>query len=163
MTTRPVRSATSDQPTDPAPGGWFRRTAIAHPIMLLLGVATVFVWTTQMASALAGVDLMPAKLAELLVLLGLAVAITRATDGRGGVRQLFAGLLRWRLGWRYLLLLLPMPLLTDRRGRRHRDLPRAGWGMGRCRVDLPLLPCAWRGHRQPMGGDRVGRPSSRDA
>ena len=80
--------------------------------MLLLGVATVFVWTTQMASALAGVDLMPAKLAELLVLLGLAVAITRATDGRGGIRQLFAGLLRWRLGWRYLLLLLPMPLLT---------------------------------------------------
>ena len=112
MTTRPVRSATSDQPTDPAPLGWFARTAIAHPIMLLLGVATVFVWTTQMTSALAGVDLMPAKLAELLVLLGLAVAITRATDGRGGIRQLFAGLLRWRLGWRYLLLLLPMPLLT---------------------------------------------------
>ncbi len=112
MTTRPVRSATSDQSTDPAPRGWFARTAIAHPIMLLLGVATVFVWTTQMASALAGVDLMPAKLAELLVLLGLAVAITRATDGRGGIRQLFAGLLRWRLGWRYLLLLLPMPLLT---------------------------------------------------
>ena len=65
-----------------------------------------------MASALAGVDVMPAKLAELLLLVGLAIAITRATDGRGGVRQLFAGLLRWRLGRRYLVLVVSMPLLT---------------------------------------------------
>ena len=55
---------------------------------------------------------MPAKLAELLVLVGLAAAITRAADQRRGVRQLFAGLLRWRLGWRYLLLVAAMPLLT---------------------------------------------------
>lgn len=112
MTTRPITPATADQPTDPVPRGWFRRTAVAHPILLLLGLATAFVWITQMASALAGVDLMPAKLAELLVLVGLAIAIARATDGRGGVRQLFAGLLRWRLGWRYLLLIVAMPLLT---------------------------------------------------
>lgn len=112
MTTRPITPATADQPTDPVPRGWFRRTAVAHPILLLLGLATAFVWITQMASALAGVDLMPAKLAELLVLVGLAIAIARATDGRGGVRQLFAGLLRWRLGWRYLVLIVAMPLLT---------------------------------------------------
>ena len=98
--------------TDPVPGGWFRRSAVAHPILLLVCVATVFVWLTQMGSALAGVDLMPAKLAELLVLVGLAVAITWITDQRRGVRQLFAGLLRWRLGWRYLLLVGAMPLLT---------------------------------------------------
>jgi membrane protease YdiL (CAAX protease family) len=55
---------------------------------------------------------MPAKLAELVVLVCLAVAITWATDRRRGIRQLFAGLLRWRLGWRYLLLVLVMPLLT---------------------------------------------------
>ena len=65
-----------------------------------------------MGSAVAGLDLMPAKLAELLVLVGLAAAITWATDRRRGVRQLFAGLLRWRLGWRYLLLVAAMPLLT---------------------------------------------------
>ena len=112
MTTRPITPATADQPTDPVPRGWFRRTAVAHPILLQLGLATAFVWITQMASALAGVDLMPAKLAELLVLVGLAIAIARATDGRGGVRQLFAGLLRWRLGWRYLVLVVAMPLLT---------------------------------------------------
>ena len=112
MTTPPITPATADQPTDPVPRGWFRRTAIAHPIILLLGLATVFVWTTQMASALAGVDLMPAKLGELLLLVGLAIAISRAGDGRGGVRQLFAGLLRWRLGWRYLVLVVAMPLLT---------------------------------------------------
>jgi hypothetical protein len=68
MTTPPLTPATTDQPTDPAAGGWFRRTAIAHPIILLLGLATAFVWATQMASALMGVDLMPAKLAELLLL-----------------------------------------------------------------------------------------------
>ena len=112
MTTPPITPATADHPTDPVPRGWFRRTAAAHPIILLLGVATAFVWITQMGSAVAGVDLMPAKLGELLLLVGLAIAITRATDGRGGVRQLFAGLLRWRLGWRYLVLVVAMPVLT---------------------------------------------------
>ena len=112
MSTPPLTPTTADPSTDPVPRGWFRRTAVAHPIILLLGVAIPFVWITQMASALAGVDLMPAKLAELLLLVGLVIAITRATDGRRGVRQLFAGLLRWRLGWRYLVLVVAMPLLT---------------------------------------------------
>jgi membrane protease YdiL (CAAX protease family) len=75
-------------------------------------VATPFVWITQMGSALAGLDLMPAKLAELLLLVGLAAAIARVADQRRGVRQLFAGLLRWRLGWHYLVLVAAMPLLT---------------------------------------------------
>jgi membrane protease YdiL (CAAX protease family) len=112
MTTPPAVPATPELSTDPVPRGWFQRSAVAHPILLLLGVATAFVWLTQMGSALAGLDLMPAKLAELLVLVGLAVAITWATDRRRGVRQLFAGLLRWRLGWRYLLLVVAMPVLT---------------------------------------------------
>ena len=77
-----------------------------------MGLAIPFVWVTQMGSAVAGLDLMPAKLAELLVLVGLAAAISHATDQRGGIRQLFAGLLRWRLGWRYVLLVVAMPLLT---------------------------------------------------
>src|SRR3954453_19070303 len=110
--THPRVPATSDLNTDPVPRGWFQRSAVAHPILLLLSAAIPFVWLTQMGSALAGVDLMPAKLAELLVLLGLAVAITWATDRRRGIRQLFSGLLRWRLGWRYLLLDAAMPLLT---------------------------------------------------
>ncbi len=75
-------------------------------------MATPFVWITQMGSAIAGLNLMPAKLAELLLLVGLATAIARAADQRRGVRQLFAGLLRWRLGWHYLVLVVAMPLLT---------------------------------------------------
>ena len=112
MSTPPVVPATTDRSSDPVPRGWFRRAAVAHPIFLLLGAAIPFVWLTQMGSALAGLDLMPAKLAELLVLVGVAAAITWATDRRSGVRQLFGGLLRWRLGWRYLLLVAAMPLLT---------------------------------------------------
>lgn len=85
---------------------------MSHPLLLLLALAIPFVWVTQMGSAVAGLDLMPAKLAELLFLVGLAAAITRAADRRQGVRQLFAGLLRWRLGWRYLVLVVAMPVLT---------------------------------------------------
>ena len=42
----------------------------------------------------------------------MAAAHTRTTDRRGGVRRLFAGLLRWRLGRQYLLLVLAMPGVT---------------------------------------------------
>jgi membrane protease YdiL (CAAX protease family) len=83
-----------------------------HPIGLLLVAGTAFVWVTQMGSLLAGVDVMPAKLAELVVLLGLATWITARVGGRAEVRRLFAGLTRWRLGRRYLLLVGAMPLLT---------------------------------------------------
>ncbi len=111
MNTPPV-APTADPSTAAVPRGWFQRSAVAHPILLLLTVSIGFVWFTQLGSAVVGVDLMPAKLAELVVLVGLAAAITWATDRRPGTRQLFAGLLRWRLGWRYLLLVLAMPLLT---------------------------------------------------
>ena len=112
MNTHPVAHEGPQSGPDPVPRGWFQRAAISHPIVLLLAVATPFVWITQMGSALAGLDLMPAKLAELLLLVGLAVAIARSADRGRGVRQLFAGLLRWRLGWRYVLLVAAMPLLT---------------------------------------------------
>jgi membrane protease YdiL (CAAX protease family) len=112
MNTQPTVPVQSHLTTEPAPRGWLRRSARTHPILLLVGAAITFTWLTQVASVVAGVDLMPAKLAELLVLVGLAVAITRVTDGRAGVRVLFAGLRRWRLGWRYLPLAAAMPLLT---------------------------------------------------
>ena len=130
MSTQPVVPADPQLGTDPVPGGWFQRAAISHPILLLLGLAIPFVWLTQMGSAFAGLDLMPAKLAELLVLVGLAVAISRATDRRAGVRQLFAGLLRWRLGWRYLVVVVAaMPLLTAGVGLATGTLssPTGGW------------------------------------
>jgi membrane protease YdiL (CAAX protease family) len=79
---------------------------------LLTTLSIGFVWLTQMASVIAGLDLMPVKLAELALLLGLSVIITSIGGGRRAVRALFAGLTRWRIGWRYLLVLAAMPLLT---------------------------------------------------
>ena len=35
-----------------------------HPVAVLLAVTIPFVWITQMGSLLAGVDVMPAKIAE---------------------------------------------------------------------------------------------------
>ena len=112
MNIQPVVPESPEHGPDAVPRNWFQRAAISHPILLLLAVATPFVWITQMGSAVAGLDLIPAKLAELLLLVGLATAISRAADQRRGVRQLFAGLLRWRLGWRYVVLVAAMPLLT---------------------------------------------------
>ncbi len=112
MSTQPVVPADPQLGSDRVPRGRFRQAAVSHPILLLLSLAIPFVWLTQLGSAVAGLDLMPAKLAELLVLVGLAMAISRATDRPGGIRQLFAGLLRWRLGWRYLVVVAAMPVLT---------------------------------------------------
>jgi uncharacterized protein len=85
---------------------------VRHPIGVLLFAGTAFVWITQMASLLAGVDVMPAKFGEIVVLLGLAVWISARVGGRREVGRLFAGLRRWRLGRRYLLLIAAMPLIT---------------------------------------------------
>jgi membrane protease YdiL (CAAX protease family) len=98
--------------TKDARGGALRRFVARHPIGVLLVAGTAFAWATQMASLLAGVDVLPAKAAELLVLLGLAVWISSVAGGRREVRRLFAGLTRWRLGRRYLLLVGAMPLVT---------------------------------------------------
>jgi membrane protease YdiL (CAAX protease family) len=83
-----------------------------RPIAVLLVGAIAFVWVTQMASLLAGVDVMPAKLAELVVLLAGATWITARIGGRTAVRRLYAGLTRWRLGWWYPVLLAAMPAGT---------------------------------------------------
>jgi membrane protease YdiL (CAAX protease family) len=90
-----------------------RRLAARHPVATLLVTAIAFTWSTQAISLLLGWPVMPAKLGELVVLLGGAVIITYWTRGRAGVRELFAGLTRWRLGiGRYAVLLLAMPFLT---------------------------------------------------
>jgi len=101
-----------------------------HPIGVLLGVCVPVVLATQAAALVAGVDVMPAKILELVLLLGLASWITSRVSGPGGVRRLFAGLTRWRLGLRYPLLLLAMPLATIGVGLATGTLqsPDDGWG-----------------------------------
>src|SRR6478609_1225177 len=157
MNIQPVVPESPEHGPDAVPRSWFQRAAISHPILLLLAVATPFVWITQMGSAVAGLDLMPAKLAELLLLVGLATAISRAADQRRGVRQLFAG---------------PAPLAAGLAVRRPgcRDAAPHGRGRGRDRnprppvrrldlrgPDVPDVPRHRRGHGQPVGGDRLGR------
>src|SRR4051794_38849794 len=72
-----------------------RRLAARHPVATLLVGAIAVTWITQAISLLAGWPVMPAKLGELVVLVGGAITITAWTQGRPGVRNLFAGLAKW--------------------------------------------------------------------
>jgi len=84
-----------------------------HPLGVFLTTAIGLTWATQLTFLLNGADLTPALLAELVFLLGGATLITAYTQGRAGVRRLYAGITRWRLGvGRYALLLAAMPILT---------------------------------------------------
>jgi membrane protease YdiL (CAAX protease family) len=84
-----------------------------HPVGVFLTTAIGLTWATQLTFLVNGADLTPALLAELVFLLGGATLITAWTQGRTGVRRLYAGITRWRLGvGRYAVLLAAMPVLT---------------------------------------------------
>jgi membrane protease YdiL (CAAX protease family) len=90
-----------------------KRIAAERPITTLCVVAIGLTLPLQTALLLAGLDLFPGKLAELLVLTGTAALITLRIGGRGAVRRLFSGLTKWRIGTgRWALVLLAMPILT---------------------------------------------------
>lgn len=84
-----------------------------HPVGVFSTIAIGLTWAVQLVFLVNGQDLTPALLAELVFLLGAATAITGATLGRAGLRRLYAGIGRWRIGFgRYALLLVAMPVLT---------------------------------------------------
>ncbi|MFF1381928.1 CPBP family intramembrane glutamic endopeptidase [Arthrobacter sp. NPDC058288] len=85
----------------------------AHPVAAFLILAIPPAWLAQGLAILVLQDITPGLLAELLVLLAAAVIVTAATDGRAGVRRLFSGVVRWRVGagW-YAMALLALPVLT---------------------------------------------------
>jgi membrane protease YdiL (CAAX protease family) len=90
-----------------------RRIAVDRPITTLCLVAVGPTLALQTGLLLAGVDLFPGKLAELVVLTGVSTLITLWIGGRGAVRQLFGGLTKWRFGaGRWALVLVAMPILT---------------------------------------------------
>jgi membrane protease YdiL (CAAX protease family) len=92
-----------------ARGGFVRR----HPLTAFLAVAIGIVWPAQFVCLVNGWDLTPALLLELVVLLGATIAVTARASGRAGVRRLFAGTIRWRMGFaRFLLVVAAMPVLT---------------------------------------------------
>jgi membrane protease YdiL (CAAX protease family) len=93
--------------------GPVRAFATRRPVLTLCLLAIGLTVPLQMALLVAGLDVLPGKAAELVFLTGSAVLITGWTGGRAAVRQLFARLLRWRIGAaRWLLVLLAMPILT---------------------------------------------------
>lgn len=77
-------------------------------------VAIMIVGTALMAiPAVTGLPAEPFLLAMVFGPLLGGAALTARRTGPGGVRQLFRGVLRWRIGWRYwALAVLVMPLTT---------------------------------------------------
>jgi membrane protease YdiL (CAAX protease family) len=108
-----------------------RDIARRHPAGLFIAIGIGLTWPAQIVSLVNGWDLTPALLFELFVLLGSATLITALTAGRDGVRRLYAGAVRWRIGFgRAVLLLTAMPGLTLLVGAVTGTLrtPPDGWG-----------------------------------
>ena len=98
---------------DRSNGSRIRRYTAQHPITALCVVAIGFTVPLQTALLVAGLDVLPGKLAELLFLTGTATLITHSIGGRSAVRRLFGGLIQWRFGvGRWSMIVLAMPTLT---------------------------------------------------
>jgi membrane protease YdiL (CAAX protease family) len=116
MTTN-AESATATPPSTvtgparrPAPVRDFARR---HPAGAFLAIAIGLTWPVLFALLAAGKELDPGLLLELVVLLGGATLVTAWTGGRAGVRRLFAGAIRWRMGFgRFIVFVTAMPALT---------------------------------------------------
>jgi membrane protease YdiL (CAAX protease family) len=85
----------------------------AHPVAAFLILAIPLAWLALVLAIVLLQDVTPGLLVELLVLLGAAVLVTAAADGRAGVRRLFSGVVRWRVGAGWdAMAVLALPLLT---------------------------------------------------
>jgi membrane protease YdiL (CAAX protease family) len=84
-----------------------------HPVAAFLVIAIPLSWIAQILSLLLLRNILPGILAELLILLGTAILVTGAADGRPAVRELFRRAFRWRVApaW-YVAALLALPALT---------------------------------------------------
>ena len=141
-----------------------KRFAVARPVTTLCLVVIGVSLPLLTGLLVAGVDLLPGKLAELVLLTGTATLITSWIGGRPAVRRLFGGLTRWRIGaGRWAVVLLAMPVLTvgvaAATGTLH--WPERGWAG---KPDVPGAARADRADREPLGGDHmVGlRPATAD-
>ena len=115
-------TALSTTATTPQPGprahrltGLIRRRPVTSFLVVIFAVA----WPALGIPRLAGHSIAPDRLDLVLsalafvLLFGTAVAVTAVSDGRPGVRRLLAGLVRWRIGvgW-WLLVVAALPALT---------------------------------------------------
>lgn len=97
----------------PAATSGLRGFAVMHPVLSLCVVGLAVSLPLSSGFLVAGIDVFPAKVVGLLALVGAAVTITFWAHGRDGVRLLFGGLTKWRVGvGRWLMVLLAMPVLT---------------------------------------------------
>jgi membrane protease YdiL (CAAX protease family) len=84
-----------------------------HPVLSFAILAIVPTWAIQFLFLAMGWELFPAKVAELVILLGAATLMAAISGGRAAVRRLYAGTVRWRMGagW-FATALLALPALT---------------------------------------------------
>src|SRR5215218_944180 len=102
--------STTDSPHDKSRGGqWIT----AHPVTAFVILAIGLTWLAQLGSIAVLGSIVPGLLAELPILPGVAIFVTGVAEGRPGLRRLFAGVLRWRVGvgW-WAMALLALPVLT---------------------------------------------------
>ena len=93
--------------------GPVRALARRRPITMFLVIALGLSWPVMAALLAAGQDVSPGILLMVIFLLGAATLVTALSEGRAGVRRLFAGAIRWRMGLaRFVVLVTAMPLLT---------------------------------------------------
>lgn len=102
------------RPTAPEAAPGSRRSLVRrHPRLTFAMTVVGLTWTVQLTFLALSWPLFPALVIELVVLVVTATVITRVTEGRAGVRRLYAGVFRWRIGARwYVVVLLLLPVAT---------------------------------------------------
>jgi membrane protease YdiL (CAAX protease family) len=105
--------------------------AVQRPLTLFLGVVIGLTVSVDLVLLVLRAGLAAGKVLELALLIAVPALIAAAITGRAGVRRLFSGLTRWRIGLgRWLMVLLAMPALTLAVGLVTGSFrpPTAGWG-----------------------------------
>ena len=104
----PEHATTNDRQASTVRGLAHRRP-IAMFLVIVLGLSL----PVDAALLASGQDISPGILLSVILLLGVATLVTALSEGRAGVRRLFAGVIRWRMGLaRFFILVTAMPLLT---------------------------------------------------
>ena len=95
-----------------------RRFAGRRPIAMFLVIALGLSLPVTTAFLVSGQDVSPGILLMVIFLLGAAVLVTALSEGRAGVRRLFAGTIRWRMGLARFVVLGDRHATADAVGRR---------------------------------------------
>ena len=99
--------------TDNRESSPLRRLAGNRPIAMFLVIVLGLSLPVDAALLASGQDISPGILLSVILLLGVATLVTALSEGRAGVRRLFAGVIRWRMGLvRFAVLVIAIPLLT---------------------------------------------------